>query len=70
VKYAGSQLQMKTLIMCINIQQSAAVTKKRVDGHFFSFGSNPRPIYEISITSGFYLTVLFTSEDKYAMNEG
>jgi hypothetical protein len=31
---------------------------------------NPRPIYEISITSGFYLMVSFTSEDKYAMHEG
>ena len=37
---------------------------------FFLSASNPRPIYEISITSGFYLTVSFTSEDKYAMNEG
>jgi hypothetical protein len=36
---------------------------------FFLSAQNPRPIYEISITSGFYLTVLFTSEDKYAMNE-
>jgi hypothetical protein len=35
--------------------------------------SHPRwPIYEISITSGFYLTVSLTSEDNYAtcMNEG
>jgi hypothetical protein len=37
---------------------------------FFLSTPNPRPIYEISITSGFYLTVSFTSEDKYAMNEG
>ena len=51
-------------------EKSTAVTKKRVDGHFFLSASNPRPIYEISITSGFYLTVSFTSEDKYAMNEG
>jgi hypothetical protein len=28
------------------------------------------PFDEISITSGFYLTVSFTSEDNYAMNEG
>jgi len=35
---------------------------------FFLSASNPRPIYEIS--TGFYLTVSFTSEDKYAMNEG
>jgi hypothetical protein len=27
---------------------SAAVTKKRVDGHFFLSIPNPRPIYEIS----------------------
>jgi hypothetical protein len=44
--------------------------KKRVDGHFFLSTPNPRPIYEISITSGFYLMVSFTSEDKYAMHEG
>jgi hypothetical protein len=37
---------------------------------FFVSAQNPRPIYEISITFGFYLTVSFTSEDKYAMNEG
>jgi hypothetical protein len=37
---------------------------------FFLSAQNPRPIYEISITSGFYLTVLFPSEDKYAMNKG
>jgi hypothetical protein len=37
---------------------------------FFFPAQNPHPIYEISITSGFYLTVSFTSEDKYAMNEG
>ena len=52
------------------VWKSAAVTKKRVDGYLFLSASNPRPIYEISITSGFYLTVSFTSEDKYAMNEG
>jgi hypothetical protein len=40
----------------------AAVTKNQVDGQFFVSGSNPRPIYEISITSGCYLTNLFTSE--------
>ena len=34
---------------------------------FFLSAQNPRPIYKISITSGFYLTVSF---DKYAMNEG
>jgi len=28
------------------------------------------PIFGISITSGFYLTLSFSSEDKYAMNEG
>jgi hypothetical protein len=44
--------------------------KKRVDGHFFLLASNPHPIYEISITFGFYLTVSLTSEEKYAMNEG
>jgi hypothetical protein len=32
----------------------------------FLSAQNPRPIYEISITSGFYLTVSFTSEDKYS----
>ena len=53
----------------ISGMESATVTKNRVDGHFFVSASNPRPIYEISITSGFYLTVSFTSEDKYAMNE-
>jgi hypothetical protein len=37
---------------------------------FFLLAQNSRPIYEISITTGFYLTVSFTSEDKYAMNEG
>ena len=37
---------------------------------FFLSAQNPRPIYEISITSGFYITVLCTPEDKYAMNEG
>jgi hypothetical protein len=37
---------------------------------FFLSAPNPRPIYEISITSEFYLTVSFTSKDKYAMNEG
>jgi hypothetical protein len=37
---------------------------------FFLSVQNPRPIYEISITSGFYLTVSFTSEDNYAMNKG
>jgi hypothetical protein len=37
---------------------------------FFLSAQNPHPIYEISITSGFYLTVSFTSEDKYAINEG
>jgi hypothetical protein len=52
------------------VWKSAAVTKKRVDGYIFLSALNPRPIYEISITSGFYLTVSFTSEDKYAMNEG
>jgi hypothetical protein len=36
---------------------------------FFLSAPNPRPIYEISITSEFYLTVSFTSKDKYAMNE-
>jgi hypothetical protein len=36
----------------------------------FLSAQNRRPIYEISITSGFYLTLSFTSEDKYAMNEG
>ena len=33
---------------------------------FFLSAQNPRAIYKISITSGFYLTVSF---DKYAMNE-
>ena len=39
---------------------------------FLLSAQNPRPIYEISITSGFFLTVSFTSEDKYmyAMNKG
>jgi hypothetical protein len=37
---------------------------------FFLSVQNSHPIYEISITCGFYLTVSFTSEDKYAMNEG
>jgi hypothetical protein len=50
--------------------KSTAVTKKRVDGQFFLSASNSRLIYNISITSGFYLTVSFTSEDKYAMTEG
>jgi len=36
----------------------------------FLSASNPRPISDISITSGFYLTPSFSSEDKYAMNEG
>ena len=44
--------------------------KKWVDGHFFLSASNPHPIYEISITSGFYLMVSFTWEDTYAMHEG
>jgi hypothetical protein len=51
-----------------------SVTKKRVDaiydGHFFLSASNSRPIYDLSDTSGFYLTRSFTSEDKYAMTEG
>jgi hypothetical protein len=33
---------------------------------FFLSAQNPLPISEISITSGFYLMVSFTSEDKYA----
>ena len=37
---------------------------------FLLSAQNPRPIYEISITSGFFLTVSFTSEDTYAMTEG
>jgi hypothetical protein len=49
--------------------KSAAVTKKRVDGHFFSFGPKFSS-HNISITSGFYLTISFTSEDKYGMTEG
>ena len=40
------------------------------DGHFLLSASNSRPIYDLSITSGFYLTVSFTLEDKYAMTEG
>jgi hypothetical protein len=44
--------------------KSAAVTKKRVDGQIFLSASYSRPIYKISITSGFYL-ISFTSEDKY-----
>jgi hypothetical protein len=36
----------------------------------FLSASNSRSIYDISITSGFYLTVSFTSEDKYAITEG
>ena len=50
--------------------KSAAVTKKWVDGQFFLSASNSRFIYDTSITSSFYLTVSFTSEDKYAMTEG
>jgi hypothetical protein len=46
------------------------VTKKRFDGQFFLSASNSRSIYDISVTSGFYLTVSFTSEDKYAITEG
>ena len=50
------------------------MTKKWVDaiydGHFFLSASNSRPIYDLSDTSGFYLTRSFTSEDKYAMTEG
>jgi hypothetical protein len=44
--------------------------KETIDGQFFLSASNSRLIYNISITSGFYLTVSFTSEDKYAMTEG
>ena len=44
--------------------------RNRVDGQFFLSVSNSRSIYDISITSGFYLTVSFTSEDKYAMTKG
>jgi hypothetical protein len=40
------------------------------EGHFFILASNSPPIYDLSITSGFYLTVSFTSEDTYAMTEG
>ena len=61
---------MATILPLFRVWKGTAVTKKQVDGHFFLSASNPRPIYEISITSGFYLTVSFTSEDKYAMNEG
>jgi hypothetical protein len=46
------------------------VTKKQVDGQFFLSAWNSRSIYDISITSGFYLAISFTSEDKYAMTEG
>ena len=46
------------------------MTKKRVDDQFFLSASNSQSIYDISITSGFYLTVSFTSEDKYAITEG
>ena len=46
------------------------MTKKRFDGQFFLSASNSRSIYDISVTSGFYLTVSFTSEDKYAITEG
>ena len=56
-----------TLISCM--KKGCCDYKKRVDGHFFLSTPNPRPIYEISITSGFYLTVSFTSEDTYAMDE-
>jgi hypothetical protein len=58
------------ILPLFRVGKSAAVTKKRADGHFFLSASNPRPIYKISITSGFYPTVSFTSDDKYAMNEG
>jgi hypothetical protein len=55
---------MATILPLFRVWKGTAVTKKQVDGHFFLSASNPRPIYEISITSGFYLTVSFTSEDK------
>jgi hypothetical protein len=44
--------------------KSVAVTKKRVNGQFFLSASNSRSIYDISITSGFYLMVSFTDFQK------
>jgi hypothetical protein len=55
---------MATILPLFRVWKGTAVTKKQGDGHFFLLASNPHPIYEISITSGFYLTVSFTSEDK------
>ena len=56
-----------SLISCM---KKCCCDKKRVDNQFFLSPSNSRSIYDISITSSFYLTVSFTSEDKYAMTEG
>jgi hypothetical protein len=51
-----------TLISCMK--------KRCCDKEFLLSASNFRSIYDISITSGFYLIVSFTSENKYAMTEG
>jgi hypothetical protein len=57
-----------TLISCM---KKRCCDKETSQWPIFSFGLKySRPIYNISITSGFYLTVSFTSEDKYAMTKG
>jgi hypothetical protein len=49
-------------------RKNAALTKKRVDGQFFLLASNSRPIYNISITSGFYLILFLTRSDPAYFN--